>query len=119
MSDRKKMAQENFCSECPQSHDCKTVYEQMGNSQGPNVVRKVLVAFLLPIAVFITALALFDHVLAGAITGKNIRTAAVFALAAGSSFIYIMIARAVNARSAKRRILKEGKGDTKSELKQD
>jgi hypothetical protein len=95
------MAEKDFCPQCSQSRDCKAVYEQLGKSKGPNVVTKVLVAFLLPIAVFIAALALFDHVLARAVAGKNIRIAAGFVLAAGASFVCILIVRMVNVRLAK------------------
>jgi hypothetical protein len=113
------MVQEDFCSRCPQSHDCKAVYERLGGSQGPNVATKVVVAFLLPIAVFIAALALFDHVLAKVIAGKNTRIAAGFALAACASFVFILIVRMVNVRLAKNQAPDGIEGDKTSKLKQD
>jgi len=81
------MVQEDFCSQCPQNHDCKAVYEQLGKSKGPNVVRKVVVAFLLPIAIFIAALAVSDCMFANAIAGKNLRIMVGFALA-GCCLLY-------------------------------
>jgi len=113
------MSQEDFCSRCPQSRDCKAVYEQLGKSTGPNVVRKVLAAFLLPIAVFIAALALFDHVLARAIAGTTLRIAAGFGIAAGVSFVCILIVNAVNMRLAKGPTPDKFEGDAASKLKQD
>lgn len=113
------MAEKDFCSRCPQSRDCKAVYEQLGKSQGPNVVTKVVVAFLLPIAVFIAALALSDHVLTRVIAGKNVRIAAGFVLAAGASFVCILIVRVVNVRLAKNQASGKVEGDTKSRLKAD
>lgn len=113
------MAEKDFCSQCPQSRDCKAVYEQLGKSQGPNVVTKVVVAFLLPIAVFIAALALFDHALAKVIAGQNVRIAAGFVLAAGASFVCILIVRVVNVRLAKNRAPDKVEGDKTSKLMQD
>ncbi len=62
------MADDKFCSNCAQSRNCSAVYEYLGKSDGESVVCKVLVAFLLPIAVFIIALAMFEK-LAGPIAG--------------------------------------------------
>ena len=94
------MSQEDFCSRCSQSRDCKAVYQQIGNSKGPGVVRIAITAFLLPIAVFIAALAVSDRVLAYAITGKNLRIMVGFALAAGASFVCILIVKVLNVRLA-------------------
>lgn len=113
------MAQEDFCSQCPQSHDCRAVYEQLGKSRGPNVVPKVVVAFLLPIAVFIAALAVSDYMLARAIAGKNLRIMVGFALAGCVSFVCILIVKAVNVRLAKRTGPGKVEGGTISKLRQD
>ncbi len=94
------MAEKDFCSGCPQSRDCKAVYEQLGNSKGPGVARTAITVFLLPIAVFIAALAVSDHVFKQAVTGKNLRIMVGFALAGCASFICILIVKAVNVRLA-------------------
>jgi hypothetical protein len=75
------MFQQKFCQECDQKHDCKEVYRQLGKSGGPSVVVKVVVAFLVPLVVFIAALAASEKILAGAISGKELRTALSFLLA--------------------------------------
>jgi len=113
------MAEKDFCSRCPQSRDCKAVYEQLGNSKGPCVARTAITAFLLPIAVFITALAVSDHVFKQAIAGKNLRIMVGFALAGCASFICILIVKAVNVRLAKRPTPDRIEGEKTSELKQD
>ena len=113
------MAHEDFCSRCAQSHDCKDLYEQLGRSQGPSVVWTAITAFLLPIAVFITALAVSDHVFKQAVTGNNLRFIVGFALAGCASFICILIVKAVNVRLAKRPNPDKAEGDTKSKLKAD
>ncbi len=121
------MAHEDFCSGCAQSHDCKDVYEQMGKSQSPNIARTAITAFLLPIAVFIAALALSDHVLKQAVTGKNLRFIVGFALAGCASFACILIVKAINVRLAnssrcavaERPNPDKVEGDNKSKLKAD
>jgi hypothetical protein len=127
MSVGKTMAHEDFCSGCAQSHDCKDVYEQLGKSQGPNVARTAITAFLLPIAVFIAALALSDHIFKQTVTGKNLRFIVGFALAGCASFACILIVKAINVRlanssrcaAAERPNPDKVEGDNKSKLKAD
>ncbi len=92
------MSEEKFCSGCPQKHDCSKIYQQLGESKGPSIVGKVIVAFLLPIIVLILALALFDKILSQAVQNPNARTALSFGLAGLVAFCYIIIVRLVNKR---------------------
>jgi hypothetical protein len=119
MSVGKTMANEDFCSGCVQSHDCKALYEQVGKSQGLGVAWAAITAFLLPIAVFIAALALSDHVFKQVVTGKNLRFIVGFALAGCASFACILVVRAINVRLAKSPNPDNVEGDTKSKLKAD
>ena len=88
------MAQEKFCQECTQrhapletpkksltGHDCREVYQQLGKAEGPSVVFKVVAAFLLPLMVFIAALAASEKILAKVISSKEAQTALSFLLA--------------------------------------
>ena len=68
----------------------------MGNNKGPSVVSKVLAAFLLPIVVFIAALAVFERVLAGVIDTKGLQTALSFPVALLVTSVFILIIRAIN-----------------------
>jgi small-conductance mechanosensitive channel len=111
MSVGKMMAQENLCSECPQTRDCKAVYRQLGDAKAPCVVTKVLVAFLLPIAVFIASLAVFDYTLTQAVSSDKGRIALSFLLAAGVSFVCILITRAINSRLAKSKSPRTSQGE--------
>jgi ACR3 family arsenite efflux pump ArsB len=108
-----------FCSDCAQSRDCRAVYEQLGDANAPCVVTKVLVAFLLPIAVFIVALAVFDHAFAEAVTGEKPRIAISFLLAAGVSFVCILITRAINLRLAKSESPRTSQGEAVSKPEAD
>lgn len=105
------MTEDEFCSNCAQKTGCKTVYQQLGQDKGPSVVAKVIKAFLLPIAVFISGLVLFDKLLSNVIQGQRIRTAVVFLLSAGVSFIFILIVKAIEGflLKSKSRCMLEGK----------
>ena len=58
------MIEQDFCQLCNQKDNCRQAYEKLGSSQGPSVVSKVIFAFLLPMLVFIVALAVFEKILA-------------------------------------------------------
>ncbi len=58
------MKQQEFCQDCHYKHDCRQIYRQLGHASGPSIVRKVIVAFLLPLVVFIISLAVFNEVFA-------------------------------------------------------
>lgn len=113
------MAQENLCSECSQTRDCKAVYRQLAGAEGSCVVTKVLVAFLLPIAVFIGALAVFDYALTQVVSSDKGRIALSFLLAAGVSFVCILITRAINSRLAKSESPRTSQGEAVSKPEAD
>ncbi len=50
------MAPDKSCEGCSHEHDCKKVYEQLGCVDGPSVTGPVVLAFLVPILVFVAAL---------------------------------------------------------------
>lgn len=87
------MAEQDFCHTCNQKHDCKKVYEHLGNIEGPSIVVKVLLAFLLPLVVFIASLAIFERILDGAVNSAAARSAVSFLLALLAAFVCILITR--------------------------
>lgn len=60
------MNQQEFCQDCSHKHDCRHIYRQLGHSSCPSVAIKVIVAFLLPLVVFIVSLAVFTEIFAAA-----------------------------------------------------
>lgn len=56
------MVQKENCRNCHQKHDCQEVYRRLGNSTCPSVVTKTIVAFLLPLVVFIISLVVFNRI---------------------------------------------------------
>jgi len=98
------MAQEDFCRSCSQADKCQDVYQKLGKAEGPSVTLKVVTAFLLPLVVFIAALAVFKEILVNAGVGVSqetqdvglmntteVRTAISFLLALAVTFICILI----------------------------
>ena len=94
----KTMAEQNICEDCKQKHDCRRIYEQLGDVEGPSVVVKVIVAFLLPLVVFIVSLAVFQEILAKAISTQRVQTALSLLLALLVTFVCILIVRVIRKR---------------------
>lgn len=63
------MTQPNQCDGCSQADGCKEAYRQLGCTEGPSVTLTVLVAFLLPLVVFIVSLGGFGWWLEGRVAG--------------------------------------------------
>jgi len=96
------MTDEQFCRDCGHRPDCGKVYEQLGAASGPCVTLKVIIAFLLPIGVFIASLALFEKVLSVAAVSETARTTAGFALAAAVTVAVILNIKILNDHLAKK-----------------
>ena len=90
------MAEEKFCQGCHQKHRCQEVYEHLSQIEGPVVAFKVVIAFLLPILVFIGCLATFKGILAEVTNSKGVQTVVGFLLALMVSGICILIVKAIN-----------------------
>ena len=99
----KIVEQERFCQECTQKHDCKKIYEQLGNTQGPSVVFKVVAAFVLPLIIFIAALAVFRGILVKTAITKEIQTLLGFLLALLVTFVGILIIKMVYKQLSRNR----------------
>ena len=57
------MVQKDFCQSCGRRHSCRDIYGKLGNAEGPSVALKVILAFLIPVLVFIVTLAAFEWML--------------------------------------------------------
>lgn len=95
------MTQQKLCQQCGQSQSCRQVYQQLGGMQGPSVVWKVIIAFLLPMAVFIGALVVFEEILAEWINLRELLIILSFLSALLATFIFIYILKLINNRRAK------------------
>jgi hypothetical protein len=92
------MAELKPCQECDQKHKCREVYQQLGKAQGPSVAFKAVVAFLLPILIFIASLAAFEGILARVTDIKGLRIALDFLLALSVTLATMLIIKAINKR---------------------
>lgn len=92
------MNEKDFCDNCNQKHDCGSIYHQVGNTKGPSVVARVIIALLLPLVVFIISLTAFEEIFAKNIGSQFLQTALSLLLALLVTFIYILIARIINKR---------------------
>lgn len=90
------MESQRFCQDCFQKHDCQRIYEQLGDSPGESVTLKVILAFLLPLIVFIVSLAVSERVLARVISIEEVQMALSFLLALLVTFMCILIVRVIN-----------------------
>ncbi len=59
---KRKMANHEICDNCGLRNGCKQVYQRMAGYQGPSVLGKVLIAFVLPLLSFVLAVAVFGKV---------------------------------------------------------
>lgn len=90
------MVSQRFCQDCIQKHDCQRIYEQLGNATCPSVALKAVLAFLLPVMVFIVSLAVFEKMLLGAINTEQMQTVVSFLLALLVTFVCVLITRVIN-----------------------
>ena len=94
------MSENDNCSGCPQHHDCKSMYQALGNAQGSYVAVRSIAAFLVPILIFALSLAVFDKLLESAITGTNARTIISVILSLLVCSVYVIAFRLISARGS-------------------
>ncbi len=82
------------CDGCRQADTCKEVYRRLGGLQGPSITREVLIAFLLPLVVFVTALGGFGP-LVGYLVPAPYGTPLALVLAMAVAAAVLLLARAL------------------------
>jgi uncharacterized membrane protein len=92
------MVSESFCKDCIQKHDCRSVYKQLGKSSGESIVLKVILAFLLPMIVFIVSLSVSVRLLTGVIGVEKLQMVFSLLPALLATFICIFIIKIINKR---------------------
>jgi len=92
------MTEQKLCENCKQKHECQRIYEKLGDIKGPSVVIKVIIAFLLPILVFIVSLAFSERILRGVESSEQVKTALSFLFALLATFVCILIVRVIHRR---------------------
>jgi uncharacterized membrane protein YbhN (UPF0104 family) len=90
------MAELKPCQQCNQKHKCRETYQQLSKAQGPSVAFKAVVAFLLPLLVFIASLAAFEGILARITDIKELRIALDFLLALSVTLAVVLIIKVIS-----------------------
>ncbi len=85
------MKDKQVCQHCSDKHQCQQMYERMGNSEAPSVFGSVIIAFVVPVVIFIVASAIFEASLADKLENSHARNGICVAgagiLAVGSMFL--------------------------------
>jgi hypothetical protein len=97
----KSMRDQYFCQSCCQKDRCEDVFRRLGEAQGPSVASGAALAFLLPIVVFIVALAVFERVLTGVMKTGGLRTALGLLLALSVTAVCVFAIKAAGKRPGK------------------
>jgi hypothetical protein len=90
------------CSRCPHTDSCKAAYEALGKSTAPSVVGKVVLAFVVPMVVFIGVLVGLDALLPAFGTEKR-RMAVISLLGFGLTFATVWFLKKIRPHAPKNR----------------
>jgi hypothetical protein len=86
------------CQSCGMKDSCKEVYKQLGECKAPNVLTKVILAFLLPLILFIFSIVLGDRLLIEKLKSEKAANLAAFGAAIAVVFLYLIILKLLNFR---------------------
>jgi anaerobic C4-dicarboxylate transporter len=107
------MSEQEICKSCSQKATCKEVYRALGSQKGPSVGFRSFFAFLVPIVVFIVALAVFEEFLPRWIESQLIRKLAGFIAALAVAAISVLVVRVINRKILEKSISRTKPDDTK------
>jgi hypothetical protein len=95
------MMEQEQCKNCGSRQNCGTVYKKMGEYKGPSVLGKVVLAFVVPLLVFIVSLVVMDKLLSYAAMAENLKTLLNFGIASGITLAVILVIRFKNGSLGK------------------
>lgn len=86
-----------LCGKCGyrhgRGHCCIDIYQQLGQTKGPSVVGKVLLAFGVPLLLFIGSLILAEYLLSAFMTEGAMKTFIAFLAALVVSIVFVQLIR--------------------------
>jgi hypothetical protein len=86
-----------LCDKCGYRHGygrcCIDIYQQLSRTKGPSIVGKVLLAFVLPVLVFIGCMILTDYLLSTFMTQEGAKTAIVFLASIATTITFVQLVR--------------------------
>lgn len=89
------MTQHEPCDKCGQKLSCREAFRRLGKIQGKSIVRSILAAFVLPLVVFIAALAITQRLLEKYIDSAGLRTAVALLVAIAVAAVCVMTVRMI------------------------
>ena len=92
------MTEKLFCQNCTQSESCQEIYRRLGSVKSPSVTVRVVFAFLVPMLVFVTALAVFPVILPKLTNIDELLPALSFLLAVLVSLVAILTGATVSRK---------------------
>ncbi len=95
------MTQQKLCQDCSQNRDCKELYDHLGHAKGPSVAFKAVIAFLLPLAVFIGALAVFETFSDQTLKAGHLHILLGVLLAASATLAVVISIKVINRKLGK------------------
>ncbi len=101
------MKSNDTCSQCGHKDGCRLMYEKLGKATGENVAMKAIVAFLVPIGVFIGTLAAGQWLLQGRFEEKILILVS-FLLAVCVTLLVVFVIRAIQGL-VKKNTVKKGR----------
>jgi uncharacterized membrane protein (DUF485 family) len=107
--------EEKNCRSCKERNSCQEVYRKLGQSDTPPVTKSVILAFLLPLLIFIAVLFIAEKLLKQRIKADWAVVFISFLTALLVTFIYVLLAKSVVKKGGRKPICKNGKnGNTGS-----
>jgi hypothetical protein len=97
------MEDKRICKDCFHKDNCSEIYRQMGRIKGKSVTLKVIVAFLLPLIIFIATLAIFQELTAGMIKSEGLQTILGLLAAFAAGFTCVLISKLLNREAGQNR----------------
>ena len=90
-----------FNKMCGSCFGCAEIYRLLGQSKGPPIALKVIIAFLAPLVIFIAAAVVAEKIFGSRIGSVSLRILVVFITALLTTAVYIAVVRLIVKRSVK------------------
>jgi hypothetical protein len=83
---------------CGRRWGCMDIYKQIGYSKGPSVFLKVIVAFLIPVLIFIVSVILAQKILTYWVNSPSLKMLLAFLISVLLTLVYILVVKLVTSQ---------------------
>jgi hypothetical protein len=88
----------NFHRICGRRWGCMDIYKQIGYSRGPSVFLKVIIAFLMPLLIFIAAAIVGERIFSDWVHSEPLRMLLVFLMSVLVTAIYVFVIKLITSQ---------------------